>query len=290
MQSDDVGAIRLDQESLAAYRAAAIGATRRSRRATSAPAGSASVRCEARRDLEEGLRLLRVNGERALEASPLCALATLALWQGDDAQALVQARCGPGGGRLAHARDQEVAAWCRVGDAELALGRARAAAEAFVAAQARASAIASPYRHDASAGLARVALARATRAALAAWSRCWRSHRGRRGRPLARGDGVPAPRRVDLCRVLARPGGRADARAASGSAARTGRFRRRPRPSPTPICARASCATSRSTGRSWRRGSRGAGRTSAGTDRSQAKIAGSRHPSSGAVAEDNPQR
>ena len=58
-----------------------------------------------------------------------------------------------------HARDQEVAALCRVGDAELALGRHAPAAEAFASAHARAGEIASPYRHDASAGLARVALA-----------------------------------------------------------------------------------------------------------------------------------
>ena len=58
-----------------------------------------------------------------------------------------------------HARDQEAAALCRVGDAELALGRHAPAAEAFASAHARASEIASPYRHDASAGLARVALA-----------------------------------------------------------------------------------------------------------------------------------
>ena len=58
-----------------------------------------------------------------------------------------------------HARDQEAAAWCRVGEAELALGRHAAAAQAFAAAHARAEEVGSPYRHDASAGLARVALA-----------------------------------------------------------------------------------------------------------------------------------
>ena len=54
---------------------------------------------------------------------------------------------------------------CRVGDAELALGRHAPAAEAFASAHARASEIASPYRHDASAGLARVALAQGDTAA-----------------------------------------------------------------------------------------------------------------------------
>ena len=102
---------------------------------------------------------MRVNGERALEVSPLCALSTLALWQGDDAHALVQARAALETAVAVHARDQEAAALCRVGDAELALGRHGPAAQAFASAHARASEIASPYRHDASAGLARVALA-----------------------------------------------------------------------------------------------------------------------------------
>ena len=45
------------------------------------------------------------------------------------------------------------------GEAELALGRHAAAGQAFASAHARAIEIASPYRHDAAAGLARVALA-----------------------------------------------------------------------------------------------------------------------------------
>ena len=89
----------------------------------------------------------------------MCALSTLALWQGNDAHALVQARAAVDTAVAVHARDQEAAALCRVGDAELALGRHAAAAQAFASAHARASEIASPYRHDASAGLARVALA-----------------------------------------------------------------------------------------------------------------------------------
>jgi tetratricopeptide (TPR) repeat protein len=116
-----------------------------------------------------GLRLLRSNGERALEVSPLCALSTLALWQGDDAQALVHARAALETAVAAHAPDQEAAALCRVGDAELALGRHAPAAQAFASAHARASEIGSPYRHDASAGLARVALAQGdSRAAMQA--------------------------------------------------------------------------------------------------------------------------
>ena|SRR5688572_4975034 len=160
MQSDDVGALQLDEQSLAAHRAAG---DRRNEAIAQGNIGAGWLGLgeltRARVELEEGLRLLRVNGERALEVSPLCALSTLALWQGDDARALVQARAAVETAVAVHARDQEVAALCRVGDAELALGRHMAAARAFESAHARASEIASPYRHDAAAGLARVALA-----------------------------------------------------------------------------------------------------------------------------------
>jgi tetratricopeptide (TPR) repeat protein len=161
MQSDDVGALELDRQSLAAHRA--VG-DRRNEAIAQGNIGAGwlglGALAEARRDLEEGLRLLRANGERALEASPLSALATLALWQGEDAHALVQARAALEVAVAVQARDHEIAALCRVGDAELALGRHEQAAEAFATAQARAGEIASPYRHDAVAGLARVALAR----------------------------------------------------------------------------------------------------------------------------------
>ena len=132
MQSDDVGALLLDQQSLAAYRAAG---DRRNEAIAHGNIGAGWLGLgeltRARGELEEGLRLMRVNGERALEVSPLCALSTLALWQGDDAHALVQARAALETAVAVHARDQEAAALCRVGDAELALGRHAPAAEAF---------------------------------------------------------------------------------------------------------------------------------------------------------------
>ena len=160
MQSDDVGALQLDQQSLVVHRAAG---DRRNEAIAQGNIGASWLGLgeltRARDELEEGLRLLRVNGERALEVSPLCALSTLALWQGDDARALVQARAALETAVAVHALDQEIAALCRVGEAELALGRHAPAAQAFATAHVRASAIASPYRHDASAGLARVALA-----------------------------------------------------------------------------------------------------------------------------------
>ena len=166
MQGDEVGALLMDQQSLAAYRAAG---DRRNEAIAQGNIGAGWLGLgeltRARRELDEGLRLLRVNGERALEVSPLCALSTLALWEGDDAGALVQARAALETAVAAHARDQESAALCRVGDAELALGRHVPAAQAFDSAHARAGEIASPYRHDACAGLARVALAQGDTAA-----------------------------------------------------------------------------------------------------------------------------
>jgi class 3 adenylate cyclase len=159
MQSDDVGALLLDQQSLEAHRAAG---DRRNEAIALSNIGAGWLGLgdlqQARHELEEGLRMMRINGEGGLE-STLCALATLSQWQGDVAQALVHARAAVQSAVAVHARDEEAAAWCRVGDAELALGRRAAAAEAFAAGYARAVEIASPYRHDASAGLARLALA-----------------------------------------------------------------------------------------------------------------------------------
>jgi len=161
IQNDEVGALLMDQQSLAAYRA--VG----DRRNEAIAHGNIGVGwlglgdlARARSEMDEGLRLMRGNGDRALEVSPRCGLATLALWQGDAAHALVQARAALETAVAVHARDQEAAVWCRVGEAELALGRHAAAAQAFDTAHGRAADIASPHRHDAAAGLARVALAR----------------------------------------------------------------------------------------------------------------------------------
>jgi len=209
MREDDVGALLLDQQSLVAHAAAG---DRRNEAIARGNIGAGWLGLgeltEARRELEEGLRLLRGNGERALEVSPLCALSTLARWQGDDPHALVHARAALETAVAVQARDQEIAALCRLGDAEWALGRHAAAAQAFASAQARASEIASPYRHDAAAGLARVALARADAGAamraleplLAAGART-----ATEGNPL---EGVEFPRLVEwTChRVLASAG------------------------------------------------------------------------------------
>jgi predicted ATPase/class 3 adenylate cyclase len=166
IRNDEVEALRFDQQSLVAYRA--VG-DRRNEAIAHGNIGAGWTGLgeveRARSELEEGLRLMRSNGDRALEVSPRCALSTLALWRGDDAQALMHARAALEIAIAVGARDQESAAWCRVGDAELALGRHATAAQAFEAAHARAVEIGSPYRHDASAGLARVALAQGDTAA-----------------------------------------------------------------------------------------------------------------------------
>ena len=177
MQDDEVGALLMDQQSLAAYRAAG---DRRNEAIAQGNIGAGWLGLgeltQARRELEEGLRLIRLNGERALEVAPLCALSTLALWQGDDAGALVLGRAALDTAVAVHARDQEAAALCRVGDAELALGGSPAA-QAFASAQARASEIASPYRHDACgrAGSGRVGAGRHRRRRCRRWRRCWQS-------------------------------------------------------------------------------------------------------------------
>ncbi|HEX6720672.1 MAG TPA: hypothetical protein VF107_03835, partial [Burkholderiaceae bacterium] len=160
MEHDEVGALAFDQQSLVAYKA---NGDRRNEAIAHGNIGAGWLGLGeltgARRELEQCLRLMRSNGERALEVSPLCALSSLALWQGDDAHALVQANAALETAVAVHARDQEVAALCRVGEAELALGRHAPAMQSFASALARATEIASPYRDDAAAGMARVALA-----------------------------------------------------------------------------------------------------------------------------------
>jgi tetratricopeptide (TPR) repeat protein len=113
---------------------------------------------QARSELDAALRLLRANGDRAIESLTLCYLSKLAMWRGDETLALALARSALDVATAAQARDAEVLAGIRLGDAEQALGRLAAARQAFTRARARALEIDSPWQHDASAGLARVAL------------------------------------------------------------------------------------------------------------------------------------
>lgn len=83
----------------------------------------------------------------------------MALWQGDETRALALSRQALDIAVAAKTREVEVWAWLRLGAAELALGRRTAARDAYARAHARAMDIHHPLQHDASAGLARVALA-----------------------------------------------------------------------------------------------------------------------------------
>lgn len=114
---------------------------------------------QARQDLEAGLKLARANGDRVMEASALRIVSTLALWQGDETRALALARTGLDIAAATQAREIALLAGLALGDAELALGRLQAARQAYAEARHQALEIEDPAQHDASAGLARVALA-----------------------------------------------------------------------------------------------------------------------------------
>ena len=164
---------------------------------------------QARRDLEESLRLARANGDRTLECHPLFHLSALALWEGDDARALALARSAFDVAVSVEARNAEVYALIVLGNAELALGRHAAAAQAYQQARASALEIGDPGHHDATAGLARVALAQGNVAA------AMREVEGLLAHLSAGGtlDATEYPRLIELTchQVLARGG---DARAA----------------------------------------------------------------------------
>jgi len=165
---------------------------------------------QARRETDAALHLLRANGDRVTEGGVLINLSTLALWQGDETRALALARQGLDLLVAARARGDEVIAGVALGRAELALGRAAAAREAYTQAAQRALEIEDPCQHDARAGLARVALAEGdTATALAALQQVLDLVAG--GGTL---DGTGYPRLIELTcyQALARAGdSRADA-------------------------------------------------------------------------------
>lgn len=113
-----------------------------------------------RAELETALRLLRANGDRQGQCAPLSALSGVALQQGDDARALALARATLETAQAVQARAWEMDALVRLGAAECALGRYAEAEAAYRHARERAIAMAHPWQHEASGGLARVALAR----------------------------------------------------------------------------------------------------------------------------------
>jgi class 3 adenylate cyclase/tetratricopeptide (TPR) repeat protein len=217
-RGDDVATLELVQQAMTAYQAAG------DRQGEAVARGNLGVGwlnlgglTEARRELEEGLRLVRVNGDRASEDSLLNNLSVLTLWQGDREHALVLARAALDAAMAVQTRDWIVRALLQLGAAELAMGRYGAAAHAYGQSLERAIEIDHPMQHDASAGLARVALARGDRtAALQAIEPLLAldAEAGIGGSPF---DGTDTPRSIELTcyRVLAASAGTHDPRAAT---------------------------------------------------------------------------
>ncbi|MDP3835506.1 MAG: adenylate/guanylate cyclase domain-containing protein [Hydrogenophaga sp.] len=158
-QGDLVGALDLDRQSLQAFRDAG---DRVNEAILLLNLGVGWLKlgdlAQARRELDTALQLLRANGDRVIEGGALGNLSTLALWQGDETRALALARQALDIALATQARDMETLAALHLGDAELALGRTAAARQAYAQARGRALEIDSAWQHDASAGLARVAL------------------------------------------------------------------------------------------------------------------------------------
>jgi tetratricopeptide (TPR) repeat protein len=121
---------------------------------------------QAQRDLDAALQMARAHGDKTIEGATLGGLSTLALRHGEPALALALARQSLDIAVAAQARDEAVIAALRLGEAELSLGRPGEARQAYAQARAGALEIEDPRRHDASAGLAQVALAAGNDAAL----------------------------------------------------------------------------------------------------------------------------
>ena len=159
---------------------------------------------QARRDLDAALQMLRANGDRVVEGATLVSLSVLALWQGQEARALALARQALDIAVAAQAREHAVLARMQLGDAELALGRVAEARQAYSHAHAGALEIGSAHQHDASAGLARVALAEGDDAAALVALRPLLGHVAAGGTL----DGTQYPRLIELTchQALARAG------------------------------------------------------------------------------------
>ena len=116
---------------------------------------------EARRHLEEALRMHRMLGNREIEGNTNSTLSELAWREGDAALALRHARAAVDISREGRTRLYETDALWSLGNAELALDRTTEALEAFELSRSIATEIGStPQVLNALEGLARVALAR----------------------------------------------------------------------------------------------------------------------------------
>ena len=109
--------------------------------------------------LDKALPMARANGDPALECNALVNLARLAFWQGDAVQSLTLARAAQQLARDVEAAEWETLALLRLGEGEQALGRLAQSVEAFSQAHSLALSIDDSLQHEASAGLARLALA-----------------------------------------------------------------------------------------------------------------------------------
>ena len=195
MQGDLMGPLELDRQNLLIYREMgdrineAIGLANQ---------GEGWLKlgdfAQARRALDASLQMARANGDRTMESGALATLSVVALWQGEETRALAQGRQALDIAVASRARIFEVAAGLRLGAAELALGRRAAAREAYVRAYALALEMDAPWQQDASAGLARVALADGDPAAAVAAMKPLLDH-------IAAGgtlDGTEYPRLIEL--------------------------------------------------------------------------------------------
>jgi tetratricopeptide (TPR) repeat protein len=115
---------------------------------------------QAQRSLEESIAMKREIGLPVTEAHTLADLSVVALARGDAIRALGLARQAIALARKVEARIPGMKAQYALGEAELALGHQREAAQAFADVLALAQPIGSPAQWQARCGLARCALAR----------------------------------------------------------------------------------------------------------------------------------
>jgi len=159
-QLDRLASLELDQQDLLINRE--LG-NRRNEAIALGNLGSGWLRlgehAQTRQHLEQGLRLACAVGDRATQANTLTNLSLLALRQGDDTLALTQAHQALELASAVQSPEFEAIALCALGNAELALGRHKAASTAFEQARVLALKLGNATQYDASAGLARVALA-----------------------------------------------------------------------------------------------------------------------------------
>lgn len=162
----------------------------------------------ARRSLDEALRLARKLGDRRLEGFALKVMSNAALSQGEAQEALALARAALDIAQQTQSHEDEASALCSLGNAELALANHAAAERAFELAEDVAAKVDDPFRHDATAGRARVALDQNDQAALRHVERLLSHYYGD---PKRAGAARPALIHLTCWQVLHRFG---DARAA----------------------------------------------------------------------------